>query len=280
MEWESPWGVGFPGWHLECSAMAMELLGETIDIHTGGVDHIAVHHTNEIAQSECATGKLFSRIWMHGEFLLIGDQEKMAKSGDNFLTLQSLIERGSSPLAYRYLCLMTHYRSKLNFSWKALQGAQTGWQNLRARIATLQTGDDTTLATNPTVTEEYKEQFFDCINDDLNAPRALDILGKMLRDLALSSSDKLSLVSLFDSVLGLGFSDTMRFTYTDPLAIDSDVDLGLTEYAEVFSLLQQRKNARDAKEWQESDRLRDTILGKFKLRVEDVQGGKIIIKTS
>ena len=278
MEWESPWGKGFPGWHIECSAMAMELLGETIDIHTGGVDHIAVHHSNEIAQSECATGKLFARIWMHGEFLILGDQEKMAKSGDNFLTLQTLIDQGINPLAYRYLCLMTHYRSKLHFSWDALQSAQTGLQNLRARVATLQGETNEGVLSDETVIQRYKEQFMGCMNDDLNAPRGLDVLGKMLKEHDLETSGKLSLLKYFDSILSLGLSDLVRFAFTVPFAIESDVNLTDQLYKGMFDLLQQRKDAREAKRWQDSDRLRDEILNRFRLQIEDIPGGKVIVK--
>ena len=138
MQWESPWGVGYPGWHIECSAMSMKYLGETFDIHCGGIDHIPVHHTNEIAQSECATGKHFANWWMHGEFLLMG-KEKVSKSkGGSINSLQSLIDAGYDPLAYRYFCLQAHYRSELNFSIEALEGATSGLR----KIYSLRPDDD------------------------------------------------------------------------------------------------------------------------------------------
>ena len=133
MEWESPWGVGFPGWHIECSAMAMRYLGEEFDIHAGGIDHIPVHHTNEIAQSEAATGHAFVHYWLHGEHLVMRNTTKMAKSGENFITLATLAKKKHDPLAYRYLILTTHYRKKLEFSWEALEAAEQGPQNLRER---------------------------------------------------------------------------------------------------------------------------------------------------
>ena len=127
---ESPWGNGFPGWHIECSAMSMKFLGEQFDIHTGGIDHISIHHTNEIAQSECATGKKpFVKFWMHSEFVDIGDA-KMAKSDGNFLKLESIIEKGINPIAYRFWLLMAHYRTKMNFNWEALEGAEIALKRL------------------------------------------------------------------------------------------------------------------------------------------------------
>ncbi|HOK55461.1 MAG TPA: cysteine--tRNA ligase, partial [Armatimonadota bacterium] len=164
MQWDSPWGMGFPGWHVECSAMSMRYLGETFDIHTGGIDHIPVHHTNEIAQSQAATGKPFVRYWMHGEFLVVSGGEKMAKSAGEFLRLQVLTDKGYDPLAYRYLCLQVHYRSKLNFTWESLDAAQAGYNRLKAFIDVASRARGTE---QPWV-QEYRDRFRDAITDDLN----------------------------------------------------------------------------------------------------------------
>jgi len=268
MEWESPWGIGFPGWHLECSAMAMDLLGKTIDIHTGGVDHISVHHTNEIAQSEGVTGKKFANYWMHGEFLVLGNEEKMAKSGDNFLTLQTLIDKGIDPLSYRFFCLMTHYRSKLTFSWDALQAAQTGLQNLKAKIAVLQD-----FATKKgIVSNEHHDAFFAGINDDLNTPRALDNLQRMIKDDILSPEDKLACIAQWDTILGLQLlhrEEKEHFIFDVGIPVISDVDLHLPRYSGVLEKLQQRCQARIEKRWADSDIVRDEITNLFGLSIKD-----------
>ncbi|HPP76522.1 MAG TPA: cysteine--tRNA ligase, partial [Armatimonadota bacterium] len=172
MQWDSPWGMGFPGWHVECSAMSMRYLGETFDIHTGGIDHIPVHHTNEIAQSQAATGKPFVRYWMHGEFLVVSGGEKMAKSAGEFLRLQVLTDKGYDPLAYRYLCLQVHYRSKLNFTWESLDAAQAGYNRLKAFIDVASRARGTE---QPWV-QEYRDRFRDAITDDLNIPRAIAVM--------------------------------------------------------------------------------------------------------
>ena len=159
MEWESPWGIGFPGWHIECSAMSMKALGETFDIHTGGVDHIPVHHTNEIAQSEGATGKQFVKYWVHNEFLLV-DNGKMSKSLGNAYTLDDISAKGFSPLAFRYYCLGAHYRSKLNFTWEGMQASQTALDDLLGRVAAMEGDAKIGCA-------EYEQKFFEAIDNDL-----------------------------------------------------------------------------------------------------------------
>lgn len=172
MEWPSPWGIGFPGWHIECSAMSMKYLGETFDIHTGGEDHIPIHHTSEIAQSEAATGKKFVNYWLHNSFLVFVGSAKMAKSKGNIITVDTLMERGFDPLSYRYLCLTAHYRSELVFSWESLTAAQNSLDTLRENFRLIRenlAGEYTSNA------KQCRESFLEGVNDDLNIPKALFI---------------------------------------------------------------------------------------------------------
>lgn len=197
MEWPSPWGKGFPGWHIECSAMSMKYLGETFDIHTGGVDHIPVHHTNEIAQSEAATGKPLAHYWMHNEFLLLSGDKKMAKSAGNFVTLETMIEKGIEPLAYRYFTLSASYRSKLTFSWEALESAQATVQKLRGIVSPMKLGKKGC--------DTFEKKFFDALNDDLNTPQALAVMWEMIKSTEPDDAKRAS-INLFDEILGLGLA--------------------------------------------------------------------------
>src|SRR3989344_577717 len=199
MEWKSPWGKGFPGWHIECSAMSMKYLGNTFDIHCGGIDHIPVHHTNEIAQSEAATGKKFVNYWIHGEFLVLKDA-KMAKSEDNFITLNTLIEKNYAPLAYRYLCLTAHYKSPLEFGYNNLDGTQNALNKLRNKILEIKNKKGKPSGNRALI---YEKKFLDYINDDLNIPRALALLWELLDDNNLAIQDKYKLAIKFDKILGL-----------------------------------------------------------------------------
>lgn len=203
MEWDSPWGKGFPGWHIECSAMAMKYLGETIDIHCGGVDHIPIHHTNEIAQSEAATGKKFANFWLHNEFLLV-DGKKMSKSLGNFYTLRSLVEKGFSPLAFRYLCMSVHYRSQMNFTLEALQDAENTVKSINDFVFRLG-GGKTELPPNKkiqTALKEAKENFVKSINDDLDTPNAFAALFGLIkivnREIDNNKADKKTLKMVKD----------------------------------------------------------------------------------
>jgi cysteinyl-tRNA synthetase len=236
MEWDSPWGRGFPGWHIECSAMAQAYLGDFFDIHCGGEDHIPVHHTNEIAQTEARVGTRLANFWMHGYFLLMGDA-KMAKSAGGFLRVQSLVDRGCDPLAYRYLCLTGHYRSQLNFTWDALDAAATGLDRLRAGFFALPDDD---AAPN----EGYLARFTDCVNDDLNLPRALAVAWEALRgDLALA--EKRATLARFDDVFGLRLAAWRPQVQAIPEAIRA--------------LAEARTAARRSKNWSEADRLRGEL---------------------
>lgn len=244
MQWESPWGMGFPGWHIECSAMSMHYLGETFDIHTGAIDLIPVHHTNEIAQSEAATGKEFVHYWAHGEFLIVGSGEKMAKSSGEFLTLQSLVDRGYDPLDYRYLSLQVHYRSKLTFTWESLDAAKTGFARLKTNVqqAARAGGEE-----QPWVAE-YRERFKEAVADDLNMPRALavvwDLIGEANRRQEMGILDALY---DFDQVLGLNLAKSVE------LAEGSELE------PEFDKLIKEREQARADKNWARADELRKEL---------------------
>lgn len=246
MEWDSPWGVGFPGWHVECSAMAMKLLGETIDIHCGGTDHIRVHHTNEIAQSECATGKPFARFWMHGEFLRMGTSGgKMSKSTGEFLTLSLLMEKGFNPLDYRLFALTSHYRNYLNFTWEALESAKESLKSLHKKTDPL-IGKATAIISAEAL--QWQAEFKEAIGDDLNIPRALGILNSVLKT-DIPEGEKATLVLDFDSVFGLKLNEER-----EDIAPKSDVSV-----EEIEVLIQARTAARASKNWKESDRIRDEL---------------------
>lgn len=250
MEWESPWGVGFPGWHLECSAMSMAELPDNQDIHCGGFDHINVHHTNEIAQSEAATGKPFFNYWLHNAFLNIAGGKKMAKSDDNFLTLENaLIKKDINPLVYRFAALQTHYRKPMEYSEEAMKNADNGLMNLVNKVRTLMFKVED-LETG-IVNMKFKDKFSEAVNDDLNTPQALAVVQEVLKS-ELSKVDKLATILDFDKVLGLD--------------LDKQKEKPLPQ--EVIALVEKRKIARVAKDWTESDRLRDEI-NKMGFGVED-----------
>jgi cysteinyl-tRNA synthetase len=236
MEWDSPWGRGFPGWHIECSAMAQKYLGDFFDIHCGGEDHIPVHHTNEIAQTEARVGTRLANFWMHGYFLVMNDA-KMAKSAGEFLRLQSLVDRGYDPIAYRYLCLTGHYRSQLNFTFEALDAAATGLARMRQGFHALPDDGSAPDA-------ELLERFGNEINDDLNLPRALAVAWEALRG-ELPAGVRRATLAAFDRVLGLGLA-----TWQPP-AVDVP--------AAIAALADARAAARRAKNWAEADRLRGEL---------------------
>ncbi len=192
---DSPFGKGFPGWHIECSAMSRELLGQPFDIHTGGMDHIPVHHNNEIAQSEAAYGTKLANVWLHNEFLKV-NEAKIAKSEGTGITLAELKKAGFNPLAYRYFLLMAHYRSPINFTWEALTAAQNAYEKLKKTLERLDEGGQ--------VNEAYKKEFTEKIENDLNTPQALAVVWTMLKDEDVANNDKLATLKDFDKVLGLG----------------------------------------------------------------------------
>ena len=261
MEWASPWGRGFPGWHIECSAMSMKFLGDQLDIHCGGIDHVDIHHTNEIAQSEAATGRKFFNFWMHGAFLNIQGGKKMAKSEENFLTLENaLTRRGIPPLAYRFASFLTHYRKPMEYSDESIQAAKNGLEHLCNQVRDVAKGGAVTAgAANP----DFREKFLESINDDLNLPRAMAVIQEMLKS-DLPSADKHATILDFDQVLGLGLDQ-----------VDKPQEIPPT----VQKLVEARRRAREAKNWAESDRLRDEIQG-FGYTVKDTREGIKLIKTA
>ena len=243
MQWESPWGKGYPGWHIECSAMSQKYLGKQMDIHCGGIDHIPVHHTNEIAQAEGATGKKpWVKYWMHGNFLVLGKNEKMAKSANNFLKLQTLIDKGYSPLEYRYFCLQSHYRKELTFSWEGMDAAKNGLRKLREKVAPLLSTESAKSLSHPG-NDSYLEKFESAINDDLNLPQALSIAWELIDDAKISDAEKLATIKKFDTVLGLNLDTPITFAIP----------------AEVANLVAERDKARKEKDWGKSDELRAEI---------------------
>jgi len=256
--WASPWGQGFPGWHIECSGMGMKYLGEQFDIHTGGADLRSVHHNNEIAQSECATGTApFVNYWMHGEMLNFSG-EKLSKSTGGNISLNSLKEKGYSTMSYRYLALQTHYRSPMNFTWEVLQAAQNGLGKVYRDVSALRR----TANELGTVDANFNNQFTEKIEDDINLPQALAVFHMMLKS-DLRPEDKLATAYRFDTVLGLRLAE-----YKEPkIALD----------AEVQKLIDERKVSRDDKDFATSDKLRDQ-LSDMGYKVSDINGEQKVEK--
>lgn len=275
MVWPSPWHKrSFPGWHIECSAMSMEYLGDQLDIHTGGIDHIPVHHTNEIAQAEAVTEKKpFVKYWVHHNFLKI-EGEKMSKSLGNFFTIDDVIKRGFHPFALRLLFLTAHYRSEMNFTWDNLAGAQKSYEKLLHQFVNL--SDDSGAKngfSSDSAANDYAKQFYLSLENDLNTPQAVSVVWSLLKDNEVSNLDKRLLLLEFDKILGLGF-ETAEAIF-DEIDLYSSKDLDVTE--EVSDLLKQRKEARKNKDFSESDRLRD-LIAKKGYRVSDSSEGQKIEK--
>ena len=253
MEWQSPWGLGFPGWHIECSAMAMKYLGKTIDVHTGGIDHIPVHHTNEIAQSESVTGQKFVNYWLHVAFLTV-ESQKMSKSAGTFITLQEVIDRHYDPLAFRYMALTSHYRAGLNFTWEGLKGAQKALASLREKMTQYP-------IEKVSVDAESVKEFRGRINNDLNTPQALAFLFEVVKSTLPDAVKRVTMLEL-DKVLGLKL---------DQVPTESQIP------QDVADLLAQRQQFRREKSWSESDRVRQEIIAKG-YDVEDTPQGPRIVK--
>jgi len=256
-EWKSPWGVGFPGWHIECSAMGMKYLGETFDVHTGGEDHVPIHHTNEIAQSESATGKKFVNYWMHNAFLVNQAGEKVSKSKGGLFTVSELEEKGYGALDFRYLFLLTHYRKPLKFSLDNLDAARNAMKRLVRKVVELR-GEE---HKGKDKTKEYEKKFLDAVNDDLNMPRSLDAVWTMLDDFNFNHGKKLKLLEKFDLVLGLGVKEMKEEKVKVP--------------KEVQDLVDEREKLRGAKMWKEADLFRERILEKGFRVVDGKDGAKL-----
>lgn len=258
--WKSPFessavknGEGFPGWHIECSAMSKHYLGPTLDIHIGGIEHVPIHHTNEIAQSECANGVRYVNYWLHNEHLLV-DGKKMAKSEGTSYVLQDVLNKGFSPLALRYFFLQAHYRSKQNFTWESLTASETALKKIKSFLAGIE-GEGK-------ISESYKESFQKHMNDDFNASAGLAVVWDLMKDAKISDQDKKSTILDFDRVLGLKLDED-----------DTDTVVPI----KVLILVKQRGMARDVKNWEEADRIRDEI-AKLGFDVKDTPQGQKILK--
>lgn len=240
--WETSLGKGRPGWHIECSAMSMAYLGQSFDIHTGGVDLIFPHHENEIAQSECATGEKFVRYWLHNEWVMV-EGKKMSKSAGNFVTLRTIIEHGYTPLAFRLLVLMSHYRSPLNFTWEALSAAATSLERMQASVTSLREDAVYEPELVPASDSAYVERFEQALGDDLNTAKAVATLQELLKDKDLSPAVRLATALDFDRALGLGL-DSIK---------EQNIPIDVQE------LVDDREKARESKDWAKSDELRIKI---------------------
>ena len=260
LQWDSPWGRGYPGWHIECSVMSSKYLGEYIDIHCGGVDHIPVHHENEKAQSEGCFGHKWVNYWVHNEFLQLKDI-KMSKSLGNILTIPALKEKGYNPLAYRYLALTAHYRSLLQFTWEALDSAQAALNNLKARVIEIK--KDLTGAIDEGKKTELLAKFDAAIFNDLALPQALAVMWEVVKDSAINNATKWAILSEMDTVFGLKMDEMKEEAYVPD--------------AEIQALLDARKAARAAKDWAKSDEIRDALKAKG-LTVKDLPDGSVEVK--
>ena len=244
MKWDSPWGVGCPGWHIECSAMSKYHLGDNFDIHTGGIDHKTVHHEDEIAQNDALAGHKVVNTWMHNEFLLV-DGGKMSKSLGNIYTIANLKERGFNPIDFKFFCLNTHYSKKINFTFEGLKASSMGYKKLKANLLEHKNG---TEKVNKEALKEYEQKFLEAINDDLNTPLAIGVLWTMVKN-EPKSKDVYNVAMQFDKALGLNLEVNEEEFAKKEKAIPQNVK----------DLAEQRLLARQAKNWAESDRLRDKI---------------------
>ena len=256
MKWDSPWGPSYPGWHIECSVMSQKYLGEVFDIHTGGIDLIPTHHENEIAQSKGLYGKIPARYWMHGEFLLINGG-KMSKSLGNVYLLQDIVDRGYDPLVYKLFCYSTQYRKKLNFTWEGMDSAKVSLDRLRDAYQKHLNG---TADVSEEILQKYENDFKKAINDDLNMPVAMSVVWEVAK-MQEKSKKVAELLKSFDKVLGI--------------KIDEYKEEEVPQ--EIKELLELRKQARENKEWNESDRLREEIKAKGYI-VKDSKEGQTIEK--
>ncbi len=260
--WDAPWGKGFPGWHIECTAMVFATLGKQIDIHTGGIDHIPTHHNGEIAQAEAATGKApYVRYWLHNAFITIENQ-RIGKSVGNAITLAQLKERGYSPLAYRYWLLTGRYDAPMNFTFEALDGAKQAHYKLRRFV-----GEELTGVTSGAVNPSYEHRFIEAMNDNLDTPRAIALLFELVKDQALSKEDKRATIELFDETLALGL-----------MRVDEGAQKTLsveTLPPDIQALIRDRETARKEKRWDDADALRQALNLKGYMVEDSPQGTKV-----
>ncbi len=260
MQWPSPWGMGYPGWHIECSTMSKKYLGEVFDIHTGGVDHIPVHHENEIAQSEALAGKKTVNYWVHGEFMLVNNG-KMSKSLGNTYTISQLEEMGYSPLVFRMFCLNAHYRKKLNFTFEGMDAAKVSYERL---LNALYAHKVSQAKTAPEVIAKYEKDFEDAINDDLNLPLALGVLWTMIKE--PKSKDIFDLALKFDSVFGLNLKDA----HENLEEVNKDIP------EDILAIAQKRFDAKKAKDFATADALRNELKEKGYSVLDSKDGFKVV----
>lgn len=248
MKWSSPWGEGYPGWHIECTAMSTKYLGENFDIHTGGIEHVRIHHTNEIAQGFAAFGKQTANYWLHNGWLTGKDGEKMSKSLGNYVTAQDLVEKGYDPLAMRYLILTSHYKKGLRFSFESLNSAQSALNNLRSLILNAKSEKERTTLSEEKESKinDFREKFLKALSDDVNVPQALAVLWEVLKS-NIPSEDKYDLAMSFDEVLGLN------------LAKNQEINVTKTP-GKIKQLLEKREQLRKEKKFEEADQIRDEIV--------------------
>jgi len=268
--WKSPWGQGFPGWHIECSAMARSCLGKQIDIHTGGIEHIGVHHNNEIAQSEAATGKSpFSRFWLHRAHIQI-EHRKISKSIGNTIYLRQIIDRGFSPLSYRYWLLTAHYSTPANFTWEAIEGSQAALKKLHRYFV-----DELSVETG-VINTIYQERFHTYINDDLDTPKAIALLWELIKDSSVSPEDKRVTLLNFDTVLGLGLNESDETLTT--LLQGGGQKLSISEIPEsIQALVAKREEARKNKDFTLADTVREKLHEEGYI-IEDTDNGPNLLK--
>lgn len=267
MEWDSPWGVGFPGWHIECSAMSMKLLGPHFDIHVGGQEHIKVHHSDEIAQSEPIVGKPWVNYWVHYEWLLSKDG-KMSKSSGDFLTVQDLIDRGYDPMAFRYMLLMGHYRQPLDFSFDALDAASNGYKSMVRKVAELLSVASAETIDNATF-NQWHDKMLATISDNMKTAETLVLVHELLRDTSVNAATKIALFEFIDRLLGLQFIDRAKKLNN----AESE-----TAPAEIQALADERAAAKSAKDWARADELRAQIDAAGWSVVDTRDGAKLVKK--
>jgi cysteinyl-tRNA synthetase len=282
MEWESPWGIGFPGWHIECSAMALAYLAQPVDIHCGGSDHVRVHHTNEIAQAEAATGKQFVKYWLHGEFLVV-DKGKMAKSGENFVTVDSLKAAGVEPLAYRLFCFSAHYRSPLTYSIDGVKAAAVSLANLRKALA----GGAAPELNDMAFADAALKDFYAAVYDDLNMPRAIAALWDLARDEKVTPGVRRAAAVRAEEILGLDLLKPVEVAEAASFAGENGKAIRIVSVKElsdeqkqmVAEKVRQRQKARAAKDWAMADTLRKELAA-FRATVKDMPDGSAEVTVS
>ncbi len=258
-KWDSPFGVGYPGWHIECSCMAMKYLGEKIDIHCGGVDNIFPHHTNEIAQSEAYTGNKWCNYWVHGEYL--NDKSgKMSKSKGEFLTIDLLKSKGYNPLAYRFMCLQSHYRNQLAFSYESLDIAQNAYDKLKNRISKIKNNVNDTQIIE--LNQNYINRFREALSDDLNTSNALTVLYDCIKDEELNNNQKIALIEEYDKVLSLSLLE------------EKTIELSESEKEKIEKLIEDRNTAKKEKNYELADKIRNE-LDEMGIILKDTREGTI-----